>query len=268
MIVNSLAFKTDLFFHRFNGEVFDRDKYLCIRTPSNPSFFWGNLLYYSEPPTQTSYNDWTAQFTSQFSAMNVHHMTFAWDSIDGSTGQPQEFLKNGFVLEESIVMVAEEIRRPSKVSTEFSIKPISTEEHWDAVISNQVRCRASHFKEDLYWDFVRKKMANQRKMITAGKGKWMGAFLDDKLVGDLGIFVENGLERFQTVGTDPEFRRRGVCSTLVHETCLHAKKEMGAKTLVMVADPEYHAARIYESVGFEPREKHVGLYKWDREKWG
>jgi hypothetical protein len=34
---------------------------------------------------------------------------------------------------------------------------------------------------------------------------------------------------------------------------------MGVETLVMVADESYHAAKIYESVGFAPQEKMYGL---------
>lgn len=38
---------------------------------------------------------------------------------------------------------------------------------------------------------------------------------------------------------------------------------MGVDTLVMIADEHYHAARIYESVGFKPVEKIRGLTWWD-----
>jgi hypothetical protein len=34
---------------------------------------------------------------------------------------------------------------------------------------------------------------------------------------------------------------------------------MGIEKLVMVADENYHAARIYESVGFKPVEKIYGV---------
>jgi len=38
------------------------------------------------------------------------------------------------------------------------------------------------------------------------------------------------------------------------------------KTLVMVADENYHAAKIYESIGFQPEEKQVGLDWWKKSK--
>jgi hypothetical protein len=40
---------------------------------------------------------------------------------------------------------------------------------------------------------------------------------------------------------------------------------MGAKTLVMVADENYHAAKIYESVGFRSTERQIGIDLWKRD---
>jgi len=37
----------------------------------------------------------------------------------------------------------------------------------------------------------------------------------------------------------------------------------GVRELVMCADPDYHAIRIYESVGFERRALEHGVYWWD-----
>lgn len=71
--------------------------------------------------------------------------------------------------------------------------------------------------------------------------------------GDLG--------RFQLVGTDPRFARRGVCSTLVHDASRWALTELGVDALVIAADAEYHAARVYESVGFRPTERLCALVK-------
>jgi ribosomal protein S18 acetylase RimI-like enzyme len=49
----------------------------------------------------------------------------------------------------------------------------------------------------------------------------------------------------------PQWRRRGLCSALVHRVCRHGFEVMGAQTLVMVADPADVAIGIYESLGFQ-----------------
>ena len=48
------------------------------------------------------------------------------------------------------------------------------------------------------------------------------------------------------------------CQTLVYEVSRRALA-WGLATLVMVADPDYHAARIYESLGFAVAEQQMGL---------
>ena len=102
-------------------------------------------------------------------------------------------------------------------------------------------------------------MAQYREMIAAGMGDWFGAFLDGELVADMGLFVEDGIGRFQSVKTHPVYRRRGICGTMVHDVARCGLEKMGAETLVMIVDAEYHAATIYESVGFGPTERIVGI---------
>jgi predicted GNAT family acetyltransferase len=82
-------------------------------------------------------------------------------------------------------------------------------------------------------------------------------------VADLGIYREGALGRFQSVETHPDFQRRGICGTLVYESARYALKKMGLTELVMVADENYHAAKIYESVGFVPGAKEYSAFWWE-----
>ena len=47
----------------------------------------------------------------------------------------------------------------------------------------------------------------------------------------------------------------------MHHVATQGLTVMQAKTLVMCADPEYHAARIYEGVGFRSTERQYALQK-------
>ena len=67
----------------------------------------------------------------------------------------------------------------------------------------------------------------------------------------MGLFAASpGLARFQQVQTHTTARGRGLAGTLVHRVSRYGYDELGATTLVMVADPDYLAVRIYRSVGF------------------
>jgi len=131
-------------------------------------------------------------------------------------------------------------------------------------LENQILCRESAFGLEGYTVFKRQQMARYRAMVRAGWGQWFGAFLDNRLVADLGLFCREGIGRFQTVGTHPDYRRRGICGTLVYQAACYGFEHLDAQTLVMIADEAYHAAKIYESVGFTPSEHLVALDWWDK----
>ena len=93
-----------------------------------------------------------------------------------------------------------------------------------------------------------------------GAGSWFGAFLEGRMVSGMGLFSDgNGLARFQSVDTHPDARGLGLAGTLVHHVSTYGLSTLRAKTLVMVADPGYHAIRIYRSVGFENTETQVQI---------
>lgn len=263
MEIHSLGYRTDLFFPKYEGIVLDRGDYLVIRTPSNPSFFWGNYLLFSSPPKLGDLEKWQALFQQEISAQQVtHHTVFGWDSQEGETGEVQPFIDAGFQLVQSVILTTQQVNAPRKYNHEVVVRALVEDWEWEQALQNQVDCRPPEHSLEGYLPFKKAKMARYREMQRSGLGDWFGAFLGDRLVADLGLFCIDGIGRFQSVETAPEFRRQGICGTLVYQAALHGFERLGAKTLVMVADEHYHAARIYESVGFRPAERAVGLERW------
>jgi ribosomal protein S18 acetylase RimI-like enzyme len=115
--------------------------------------------------------------------------------------------------------------------------------------------------EDPRWyddGFVTQQAAAQRRLCDAGYGAWWGAFDGERLLSSMGLFTASpGLARFQSVKTHPDARGRGLAGTLVHRVSGYGFEELGARTLVMVADPEYLAIRIYRGVGFADSERQL-----------
>ena len=111
-------------------------------------------------------------------------------------------------------------------------------------------------------------------MEKAGMGHWYGGFIGDRLACSLGIFharrgaqvIEWGLGHFQNVATDPEFRRQSLCGTLVYKTAGHAFAKTPSTKLIICADSDYFAIKIYESVGFQRESTEYGVYRWDRSR--
>jgi ribosomal protein S18 acetylase RimI-like enzyme len=263
--VRSLAYRTDLIFPRFDGVVLDKGDYLVVKTPENPSFMWGNFLLFPHAPTQGDLERWRDLFRQEF-GMGPRHMAFGIDETGDRPAGLEPFAQAGFSLDESVVLATDAAREPPKLNGEATVRPLRSPSEWDAALENQLRYRPPSFEEASYCTFKTKQMQRYRRMAEAGLGHWFGAFVDGVLAADLGVFVENGLARYQSVGTRPEYRRRGLAGTLVYRAAEYMRAHFGAHTLVIVADKGSVAADIYRSVGFDDVEKQYGLIWWDKSK--
>ncbi len=261
----SLGYRTDLIFHRFEGEVVDRGRYLVIRTPSNPSYRWGNFLIFGAPPEPGDFRRWNELFAREVGTPpRITHKLFAWDTVDGRHGDTADFLAAGFALGEEVVMATDTLVLPRRYHHELDIRALTTDAEFAEHVELHVLCRQEKDDEASYRRFYEASTESYRKMIAAGLGRWFGAFLDGKLVADMGIFADlhvGNLARYQSVVTHPDLRRRGICSTLLYEVGRFALSTLGAKTLVIVADEHYFAKNIYGAVGFTVREKQ-GSLEW------
>lgn len=260
MEIRTLGTRSDLMLLGMRGEVIDHGDHVVARSPRQPGYFWGNLLVYPEAPRAGDFEAWTAAFREAFADLpEVRHQTFQWDEPTGARGEPEEFEAAGFRYDVDVVLSARAVHPPPRPNPDLEVRPLASDADWAAALTCQVECRDEAYALEPYTRFKQRAMAEFRELVAEGRGQWFGAFLDGELAGDLGIFAADGLARFQTVGTRPSFRRRGVCGTLVHRAGAHALAAMDAEVLVMVADPGYHAARVYESVGFEVTERQAGL---------
>lgn len=260
MQLRSLGYRTDLIFHRFGGEVVNRGRYLVICTPSNPAYRWGNLLIFDAPPQPGEYETWTRLFALEVGTPpRIRHNVFAWDTVDGDNGTVEDFLEAGFELGEEVVMATDALAPPRRYNHDVEICALQTDAEFAEHVELHVLCRYGRDDEAGYRAFYKASTESYRRMIAAGLGSWFGAFLDGRLVADMGIFAEAGLARYQSVVTHPDVRRRGICGTLLFEVGRFALERLAAKTLVIVADEQGFAKGIYAAAGFKVRERQGSL---------
>lgn len=263
MKIKTLTFKTDFYFVE---KVIEAEEYIVAQTPSNPYYFWGNFILFEKAPTKGDYEKWSNIFKKEFLNNKSEHLCFAWDEASGAVGEIDRFLENGFQLDKFVGMVCHRPLIPIHMNNALEIRTLKNDHDWAAALENQILTRPEGHSEEKYHIYKTAQMTKYRNLISQGFGQWFGAFIGEKLVGDLGIFVRDGLARFQMVGTNPDYRRQGVCATLVYLSSLIALHEMGAKSLVMVAAEGENAAKIYSSVGFIASEKIRGMLWWPKIK--
>lgn len=256
MEITSLGFRTDLLLLELGGSEFrDNGEYVVVRTPQNPGFWWGNFLLYRTPfapdDTKLRLEDFRREFP------DAKHVAFGIDSTDGDAGAVDELTAAGFEVEPNVVMTAERVVPPPHPNEQATYRFLSSDDDWEQVYHQSLAC-AEMTVDDDYREFSRRKLVAKRAVVDAGNGRWFGAFDGDRLQSSLGlIFDGSGLGRFQNVQTSPEDRGRGLAGTLVHHASTYGLTQ--ARKLVMVADPEYLAIRIYRSLGFADTETQLQI---------
>lgn len=249
MDVASLGFRTDLALLELAGSVIeDRGDHLVVTTPSNPAFYWGNFLLLERVPPAGAVEEWLARFAATFPG--ARHRALGFDDPHGSADDLAGFAARGLDVDVATVMLATAVNPPPHPNPEATYRPLRSDDDWAQSVSLAIASGDTEESEE-YLEFVERRTASNRALCEDGQGAWFGAFLGGRLVAQLGLVgASPGLARFQSVETHPDHRRRGLAGTLVHRASEYGFAELGATTLVMVADPGYHAIRVYRSLGF------------------
>ena len=250
--VTSLAFRTDLALLQLGGStVEDRGDHLVVRSPHNPTYWWGNFLLLDRVPQPGESQRWVDRFASDFP--DARHLAFGVDGTVGKAADLAEFAELGLSIDASTVMTATSVHPPPHPNSDAVYRRLVSDDDWEQCL--RLRIETDDSGEAGYPIFAARKVATERATVEAGHGAWFGAFVDGRLAAQMGLLAASpGLARFQLVETDPAYRGRGLAGTLVHHVSEYGFGELGATTLVMVADPDYLAVRIYRSVGFDDTE--------------
>ena len=256
MDIQGLGWRTDLALLEISGStVEDRGDHLVVRTPDNPTFWWGNFLLLAGPPADAAdARQWLGAFEAAFPVAG--HRTFGIDGTTGSVAETSSFTDLGLEPDVSSVMTATSVHEPQRPNREATYRPLESDADWTQQV--ELTMVGEEIGYDLEFSESRTRpvpaAGRRRARSVVGRVRGRPAALVDGAVPGL-----PGLARFQTVKTHPDARGRGLAGTLVHEISRFGFADLEAETLVMVADPEYLAIRVYRSVGFTDSEVQVGV---------
>ena len=254
--MTSLGFLTDIALLKLAGStVEDRGDHLLVSTPANPSFYWGNFLLLDQVPARDQVADWLERFETAFP--ETRHRAFGFDVTNGTVDDVAGFAERGLEVELSTVLTASVVRPPPHPNEEAAYRPFEVDSDWSQSVELNIACYDSGDSPS-HRTFVDRRTMSNRSLVTGGHGRWFGAFIGDTLVAQMGIVsAAPSLARFQLVETHPDYRGRGLAGTLAHHVSCYGLDELGAQTLVIVADPEYLAIKIYRAIGFTDRERQL-----------
>jgi GNAT superfamily N-acetyltransferase len=265
----ALGFRSELIFHCVDGEVIDcRAEHGCrvIRTPSNPTYYWGNYLLFEHAPRPGDEWRWTELFERLIAASQPEstHRAYGW--MEDAPGDISGFLADGYTQNNAVVMQTSVVPTVPAPTLDVQLRPFAlagdaAERDWSALAALSVATRGEQFEESDYWPFARRRVECWRNLAHTGQGNWFGAFLDvadagPRLVAALGVYVEaqpeagERLARYQSVMTDAAYRRRGLCRALVAAAALHARDALRADRLIIVAAAGEMPEQLYADLGF------------------
>lgn len=265
----SLGWRSHLIFPRFDAEVVERPGYILVRTPHNPTFWWGNCLLFDHAPRDGDAAPWLAAFDAEIAQRQPEsrHLAFGVDTRDALV-MPPDFGALGLRAYSSTVltMTRDGLRSARRdIGDGYRIRPLRLPDEAGIAAELQVAADIDGHEPVGYRVFRERQMLRYSTLERAGLGHWFGVFAQpgtegndsrrERLVADCGLFRDGfgpgALGRFQYVSTHPEWRRRGLCSALIHAVCRHGFEAMGLASLVILADPDYVAIGLYEALGFQ-----------------
>ena len=260
MNVQSIAYQTDIGIRRLGGaQVEDRGDHLVVETPANRGFWWGNFILLATPPRPGDAARLRELFTRTFPA--AAHLALGVDGVDGEAGDAETLSELGVEVEINHVLSAGQLSEPGPPAGGAVVRRLRDDDDWGQAV--EVRLEVyDEAENDAHRAFVELQLAESREICERGEGGWFGAFADGQLVSTLGLIrAVPDVGRYQTVETLDAYRRRGLAGRLLFEASRWGASTLGLRRLVICADPEYHALRLYQALGFEVIERQVQLQR-------
>lgn len=256
MDVTSLGFRTDLALLTASGSIVeDRGTHLVVRTPDNPTYYWGNFILLAEPPVPGGEREVVGAFHTEFP--EARHVSIGIDTPDLSPEARDAFEAAGLVVDVASVLTASDLVAPREVEGE--VRALESEADWESRARLSVAIEERD-DEESHLRFARGRNVQERSLVAAGRGTRFGVLVDGEVVSTAAVFTtEDGVARFQSVETHLEHRRKGLAAAAVHAAGRYALEHLGARTLVIVADDDGEAIGIYRRLGFADTERQLML---------
>ncbi len=257
--MNALEFTTDLLVQSGQYRLDTHpDRFVQI-TPSEPNFWFGNRVIF-----RTVLDDAKAHLDHFHTDLpQARHICIGWDipGLDRAKIVAM-FDGTGLTVEQADTLTLTGPLRRSVAPAGRYHSPVPNATRLASIRGN---CKVQHIEDGLpeagLDTYLAGHSATRRALIAQGLGQWFGAFKGDTLVGDMGVFHDQNLIRYQSVQTHKDHRRQGICAALLC-ACLDWAKSRAPDALpVIVANADTDAGRLYRRAGFALAETTISAYR-------
>ena len=227
--------------------------HLVVRTPDNPGHHWGHVVFVTDPDAVGDAERWVSVFGAAFPAAD-------WLAV-GLVRQPDDdvdWRERGLTVEVDDVLTTRTVPATAPRPEGCTVRQLDGDD-W---ASSGARSLGDPGTEEpqSYEAFVRRRAATRRRLSEQGTAAFFGAFLDGRLVSELGIVRCGSTARYQSVSTDVQHRGRGLASHLLG-VAGHWAAERGCERWVIITETPNPAGRVYRRAGFAPDVGNVQVYR-------
>lgn len=246
-MLKSLAMRTELLTLSGISHLTQQDGYVVQSTPSEPDFWMGNQLILSDAILSAS--DGFALFETHFP--DARHRSIVWDIPNLDPARVVDLAKTGCEIEGFDTLKLKGPLRDAQTPDGIVLRPLDGPEDWAKAQSLQTEIGIEDGRDAVtYVPYLARRNAGRREQIAKGIGQWFGAFDGDQLVAQMGMFHDDTVARYQSVETAASHRKRGICSALLRHCALWALDRSPNADVVIVAEADADAGRLYRKMGF------------------
>jgi len=252
-----LGWATDVaVLEHMGSTVRDRGDHLVVRSPDHPLYHWGNCLFVTDPDAVDDASRWLAVFESEVPEAD-------WIAI-GLAQMPRDasgWAEHGLELDLVEVLATSILPRQTPAPDGCTVRALVGDD-WERLIDRQVAENnlTGRYEPVQHERFMRARAEAQRDLCARGVAMFVGAFAGERLVGELGVVRCGATARYQDVGTEGAYRRRGIASHLLGVAAAWAA-DQGCNQWVIVTEAVNPAGLVYRNAGFELDVPHVAVYR-------
>ncbi|TWP34989.1 GNAT family N-acetyltransferase [Leekyejoonella antrihumi] len=240
--------RTDLRIAVLTGTTIEaRGDHLVVRTPTNPVYHWGNFVQVVSGDVDDSAH-WLQVFEAEF-PQAAHRAIGLPRRPEGAS-----WARDGLKIEVAESLTCRMAPAVTPLAQGYAVRPLLSDLDWGARTAGELAENdlTGEYPADEYRSFMANQVAARRDLVDRQQAAWFGAFTPEgALAASLGIVDLGDCARYQSVLTAVGHRRRGLARHLL-SVAAEWGFDRGVEELVIVAEADSAAGRLYTRAGFAP----------------
>ena len=151
---------------RAGSLVEDRGDHVVVRTPTNPTYYWGNFLLLAVAPDDVArVEHWKRVHHAEFP--DAGHVSLGIDRPGSVVDDTAVLVEAGMRVEEVVAMTASSVHPPARPARDAEIRVLAGDADWEQQLDLMVE---GEDDAHITRDFAARKVAANRELTEAGAG--------------------------------------------------------------------------------------------------